>query len=157
MDEVVFEGIPGDENELFFSDIIVEQPQQISFSMKNICSDDIRFQWQSHPDFKFLPRFGHLRQNETKTITVTCASDRPARHSGVRVVCQWVRIRLVDSNAPDWDETQRTTRYVTKREFAEHSEDEYAPTPPDGGRLSVGRLAGSFRARGRLFLLAMHD
>jgi hydrocephalus-inducing protein len=88
-EDVIFEGLTDDDTDLNFKNNVVGRQQQNTFSLRNVSQSDIRFQWQSHPDFSFSPRVGHLRLGCSKTITVTFMADKPVRHNGVKLVCSW--------------------------------------------------------------------
>ena len=129
LDDVIFEGIPGDENELVFHDIIVGRQQQVKFLMKNVCQNDIRFQWAQHNEFKFMPAQGHLRKGSTKTVIATFFSEKPLKLNNVKSLCQWSKIRLVDPEAQEWDSSMKNVKFVPRNTL--ETPDEYAPAPPD--------------------------
>jgi hydrocephalus-inducing protein len=131
LDDIVFEGIPGDDNELFFNNTIVGRQQQLTFTITNICEDIIRFQWQPMPDFEFIPRTGHLRPGQSKPMIAGFTANQPLRLAGIKTLCQWTRIRLTDPEAPDWDESMKTMKFITRQQLAEMQEEEFSPTPPD--------------------------
>jgi hydrocephalus-inducing protein len=90
--------------------------------MKNVCKNDVRFAWQPHNDLNFSPKVGHLRLGRTKVIKATFFADKPTRHNGIRVNCQWSKIQLDDPSAPEWDDSQKVLRFVPRTSVA--------PEPP---------------------------
>ena len=84
------------------------------FIMRNVSTEEIKFQWGTHPDFSFSLSVGHLRVGTRKTITVAFFSDKPVKHSDVKINCQWTKITLTNPNALDWDDTQKTIKLVSR-------------------------------------------
>jgi hydrocephalus-inducing protein len=113
-EDVIFEGLGEDDNELLFSNCIVGKQSQQSFAMRNVSQNDIRFCWQTHPDFGFVPRTGHLRIGKSKTILVSFMAEKPVKHSGVKIGCSWNKIELDDGNAPEWDDSMKIVKFVPR-------------------------------------------
>jgi len=113
-EDIIFEGLPDDDNDLIFKDNVVGRQQQNSFIMRNISQSDIRFVWNNHTDFSFSPRVGHLRVGSSKSIIVSFFSDKPIRHNALKINCQWQKIELDNPNCQDWDDTQKVVKYIPK-------------------------------------------
>lgn len=114
LEDIVFEGLQDDENDLHFKDNVVGTQQQLSFTMRNVSQNDIKFSWNCHTDFVFSPKLGHLRVNQSKTVTVTFSSDKPVKHNSQKFCCVWQRIELSDPSSPDWDDTMKAIKFTTK-------------------------------------------
>lgn len=140
--DVFFEGIKGDENELYFNNVI-GQRQQISFMMRNVCKDNVRFQWQNHNEFTFSPRIGHLHKGETKKITVTHYSEKPSKSQGILMKCQWSKIRLTENEEVDWDDSMKVIKFVDRASLNPHM-----LKPPPGDERPKG-TARKFPGAGR--------
>ena len=113
-EDVIFEGLAGDDGDLVFKDNIVEQQQIATFTMRNVCDEDVRFAWTNLPDITFSPRVGQLRSGASKEITARFVSEKPVKYSGLKVSCQWMKIALEDPNAPDWDDTMKQVQFVQR-------------------------------------------
>lgn len=120
-EDVSFEGLSDDDGNLIFKDNIVGRQLEASFIMRNVSQNDIKFMWPPHSDFNFTPRNGHLRLGKTKTIKVTFFTDKPQKTNGLKISCQWSKIELTNPNAPDWDDSQKMIKFVTKG-FIKHQE-----------------------------------
>lgn len=129
VEDVIFEGLQDDDNDIIFKDCIVGRQQESSFRMHNISQNDIRFMWPLHPDIKFTPRMGHIHAGQTKTITVGFFSEKPVRVFGAKYSCQWCKIDLENPASPDWDDTMKVVRYVPKSSLQ--------PKTSDGSRAST--------------------
>lgn len=113
-EDVIFEGLQEDESDLYFRDNVVGRQQQATFVMHNVSQNHIKFNWPAHADFSFSPRVGHLRMGQRKTITVTFFTDKPVKHNGVKISCQWQKIEFANPNAHDWDDSMKVIKFVTK-------------------------------------------
>ena len=112
-EDVVFEGVRG-EDELVFRDNVVGRQQTATFIMRNVSTNDIKFNWGTHPDFTFSPKVGHLRINQMKEITVTFFSDKPTKYNALKIPCQWTKIILSNPSSADWDDSMKVLKYVPK-------------------------------------------
>jgi hydrocephalus-inducing protein len=53
------------------------------------------------------------------------------KQSGVKALCQWSKIKVVDPHPNTWDETMKVAKFLTKRQFAERQAgEEFAVTSP---------------------------
>jgi len=118
-EEVMLEGIPGDENCLIFRDNVVGRQQQAVFQIKNSSLNHIKFTWPVLSDFVFSPRIGHIKKGMSKTITVTFYSEKPVKHNSIKASCQWQKISYNDSDVPDWDDSMRIIKFISKSENPE--------------------------------------
>ncbi|OHT12584.1 hypothetical protein TRFO_03593 [Tritrichomonas foetus] len=125
-EDIVFDGLEGEDNELHFRGAVVGRSQSVSFTMKNVSDAAIRFQWIASNDLVFSPRVGHISQYQTKEITVTFASEKPVKYIGTKGVCQITKIELLDknqdnnsssTNAIDWDDSQKMITFVPRSEL----------------------------------------
>jgi hydrocephalus-inducing protein len=111
-EDLIFEGVQDDD--LYFKDNVVGRQQQQTFTMRNVCQNDVRFQWQSHPDFSFSPSIGHIREGQSKMITVSFITDKVVKYINMKVACQWQKIEYENGRAPDWDDTLKTIKYTSR-------------------------------------------
>lgn len=125
VEDVVFDGSIEDENDVVFKDNVVGRQQQATFKMRNICNEDVRFTWGQHHDFTFTPRIGHLKSGHSKQITITFFTNKPVKFNLLKIPCQWQKIELEDPNSPDWDDSMRTTEFITPPKVEEEK-----PQPP---------------------------
>ena len=140
IEDVIFDGIPesdGD-NTLVFRDNIVGHSMQKTFIMKNICDDDVRFQWGDHPDLVFSPKVGHLRSRKSKSITVTFYREEPCNYRDVEIRCNWAKIKLNNPKAPDWDDSMKTVTFVPRNQLVVPR----LVSPPSGERYRSGMPSG---------------
>ena len=114
VEDVIFEGLQDDDSDIILKDCIVGRQQEATFRMRNISQSNIRFQWPSSPEIRFMPQVGHLRIGQAKTITVVFFSEKPMKIAGGKYNCQWSKIDLQDPSAPDWDDTMKVVKYVPK-------------------------------------------
>merc|ERR1711871_1594502 len=73
---VTLEGLPpGVTDELTFENLDLladsEEGRVVSFSLKSHVKEAMRFTFEDHPDFSFVPNIGHIRPGKTKAITAT--------------------------------------------------------------------------------------
>ncbi|OHT01013.1 hypothetical protein TRFO_07679 [Tritrichomonas foetus] len=113
-EDVSFEGLSDDDGTLIFKDNIVGRQLVSSFTMRNVSTNDIKFHWNSHNDFVFSPSCGHLRLGKTKTIKVVFFSEKPQKLNALKIMCQWNKITMKDIFAPDWDDTQKIVKFLSK-------------------------------------------
>ena len=114
-DDMVFGGL-GDENELRFRDCIVGKVQSATFILTNVSDIILRFNWISSNDMTFVPKVGHIRRGQSKEIVASFFSEKPTKYAGAKVVCQLVKIDLVDEEAEDWDDSMKVTAFVPRNE-----------------------------------------
>ncbi|OHT13247.1 hypothetical protein TRFO_16696 [Tritrichomonas foetus] len=117
IEDIIFDGFPGDENVLSFRDNIVGKPMQKTFMMRNLCDNDVRFTWIDQRDFVFSPRVGHLRKGRSKTINVTFFKEEPVSFENLEIHCQWAKIALNDPKSPDWDDSMKTVTFVPRSQL----------------------------------------
>lgn len=111
--DIVFEQIPGDDNQLVFNDMIVSRSATKTFVMHNLCQDDARFEWDEHPDLTFTPRIGHLKHGNRKKITVTFQRDEPIQYTDQEIHCKWSKIKLDDDRSIfDWDDSMKEVNFI---------------------------------------------
>lgn len=140
-EDIIFEGIPGDDNHLVFKDTCVKRTQTTSFRMKNVSNNDFRFAWIENNDFHFSPRIGHLRGKQTKVIKVSFYSEKPLKYDNLKVNCNLQKIILQDENAPDWDDSMTTIRYVERQSLLPHVD----ISPPADEKPRNGRKTTTFK------------
>lgn len=117
-EDVVFDELEGEDNELHFRGAVVGRPQTVNFSMKNISDSLLRFQWSASTEFVFSPRVGHLQIGQSKDITVTFSSEKPVKYLGLKGACQISKIELIEEEAQDdWDDTQKMLSFVPRNEI----------------------------------------
>ena len=119
-EDIIFEGLGGDANELCFKGVVVGRLQTASFTMRNIGDSMIRFQWSTSTDIIFSPRMGHISSHQTKEISVTFVSDKPVKYIGAKCICQVRKIQLTENpNASniDWDDSQKMITFVPRSEL----------------------------------------
>lgn len=140
--DVFFEGIEGDENELYFNNVI-GQRQQTSFTMRNVCNDNVRFQFQNHPEFSFIPRVGHLHRGQSKKVIVSYYTEKPSKFNGLNLKCQLSKIKITESDEVDWDDSMKVIKFVDRSSLNPH-----ALKPPSGEERPKG-TARRFPGAGR--------
>ena len=113
-EDVVFEGMENNDNELVFKDVVVGRQQQVKFMMRNVSKFDSRFVWTNLPDVTFCPRIGQLRAQSSKEITATFFSEKPTKVNGLKVTCQWTKIKMKEANPPDWDDSMKMVKFVER-------------------------------------------
>ncbi|OHT16514.1 hypothetical protein TRFO_41759 [Tritrichomonas foetus] len=139
-EDVVFEGIKGDENELYFNSVIGQQ-QQISFTMHNVCEDDVRFQFPNHNDFTFTPRVGQLRKGQQKKITVNFFTEKPSKFNGLKMNCQWSKIKINSNEKGDWDDSMKVVKFVERHTLNPHPL--RPPTAEERPKMTPRRFPGT--------------
>lgn len=112
-EDVFFEGIQGDENELRFNSVI-GQPQQITFQMRNVCDNDVRFVFPNHNDITFSPRIGQILHGKKKKITVTFMAEKQTKYNGLKMNCQWQKIKIQPNQIADWDDSMKIVKFVDR-------------------------------------------
>ena len=127
-EDIVFEGLPNDDNHLIIKDAVIGQPHIATFTMRNVSEYDTRFTWADNNDFHFKPRTGHLRRGKSKLIRVTFCSEKQANFNDVIINCQWSKIELLEKDAPDWDDSMITVKFVQRESLFP----EFGVTPPSG-------------------------
>jgi hydrocephalus-inducing protein len=115
-EDLVFEGLEGEDNELHFKGAVAGRSQSVCFSMKSACDQVIRFGWSSSNDITFSPRIGHLHPFQSKEITATFLSEKPTKYLGSKVICQIAKI-LLDERSEDWDDTQKMVAFVPRKDL----------------------------------------
>lgn len=141
-EDIVLEGVRG-EDELVMPDTVVGRQNSIVFTMKNVSPADIRFQWQSHPDFTFAPSVGHLRLGKSKDIIISYFSDKPVKHVGTKINCTWNRITMTNANSPDWDDTMKVVKYITKAQLEAMNPPQEEEPPKDAKLKNSKRQSNS--------------
>ena len=112
LEDLIFEGLQDDD--LYFTDNVVGRQQQQTFALRNVCQNDIKFQWQSHPEFTFSPSVGHVRVGQSKQVTVTFITDKVVKYMNLKVALQWQKIRFTNERVPDWDDTQKIIKFTSR-------------------------------------------
>ena len=141
-EDVIFEGIPGDNNHLVFKDTCVKRNQALSFTMRNVSESDFRFAWIENNDFHFTPRTGHLRKKKSKLIKVNFYAEKPITYESLIFNCQWIKIELQDKDAPDWDDSMTIVRFVERDNLLPRVD--IAP-PPQDEKTKSGRRTTTFK------------
>jgi hydrocephalus-inducing protein len=113
-EDFIFEGLPSNDNDIIFRDVVVGRPCRLCFAMRNICQSPARFVWTNVPGVTFAPRIGHLHVGASKEITATFFTDKPCKVNALKVACQISKIKLKDELAPDWDDGMRLVRFVER-------------------------------------------
>jgi hydrocephalus-inducing protein len=129
-EDVVFEGLSGDDAEIVFKDCIVGRQQQAVFTMHNMGANDVRFLRSTIPGLMFAPKVGHLHVNHAKTIVASFFSDHPSKPASAKINCQIQKIEFIETNPPEWDDTMKVMKFVPRKLL--HAEPE--KTPPKGRR-----------------------
>jgi len=130
-EDLIFEGLSNDEGDLIFKDCIVGRQQQNVFIMRNIGQNDVRFVWTPASDISFSPKIGHLRMNQSKSIVATFFSDHPVKPGSVKASCQITKMELSDPSSPDWDDSMKIVKFITKKVLQkEHSFDHIEEPKP---------------------------
>jgi hydrocephalus-inducing protein len=116
-EDLVFEGLEGEDCEMHFKDCVVGRSTPIVFTMKNVSDSVIRFVWTSSSDITFSPKVGHIRRHEKKEISAVFYSDKPTKYSGGKLSCQITKIKLVDDQRmDDWDDSKKVVSFVPRSE-----------------------------------------
>ncbi|EGR29178.1 hypothetical protein IMG5_161280 [Ichthyophthirius multifiliis] len=137
-EDIVLEGLPEDlEDEINFSNCIIQEEKKCGFFIKNNKSEHIKFNWntQGCEDFTFVPRTGHLQAKSSKFITLYFKGNKPTTHKNFALILETKHLKQVGSiedfqiknqkdllNLPpipfiDWDDSMSRTLLVTQREF----------------------------------------
>ena len=140
-EEILFIGLPNDESDLFFKDAIVGSQQKITFKMRSVSQSAIKYSWSSLPDFTFIPKVGHIKPGQTKVVTVIFSADHAVRYDGIKAALTVQKIVLDDPECPDWDDSMKEKKTMTRRLVFLNT-----PAPPAGEPKSTGR---KFPAHGR--------
>ena len=144
-EDVICEGLSGEEGtDLIFKDNMVGRQQQVTFTMTNCCTSDVRFSWQTHPEIHFCPQVGHLCKGRSKQIVATFLSNKPIQFTDVKLTCSWKKISLSDPAAPDWDDSMKETVLRPK----------HVVEPPPTPKRTPGRRASLMRRSSRAFSIA---
>ncbi|OHT07947.1 hypothetical protein TRFO_05070 [Tritrichomonas foetus] len=114
-EDVIFEGLSNDDNDLNFKDCIVGRQQQNVFTMRNVGLNDVRFVWNSQGDIVFSPRVGHIHMNKTKSIVVTTFSDHPIKQATTKVSCSIQKIKFTERETSDWDDSMKLVKFVPRK------------------------------------------
>ena len=129
-EDVIFEGLNGEENELRFKDVIVGRAQSVSFLMKNISDSTIRFNWSASNDITFSPKIGHLKKKQSKEIIASFFTEKPTKYNGAKGACQITKIEIIeqqkDEDTPntfvgDWDDSMKVVSFVHTNEVESNS------------------------------------
>lgn len=116
-EDLIFEGLEGEDRELHFRDTVVGRNQTMTFSMKNVSDSAIRFNWVAQNDITFSPRVGHISRNQMKEITAYFYSEKPLKLNAAKGACQFSKIELVDSTGNDWDDSKKVVSFVPRSEI----------------------------------------
>jgi hydrocephalus-inducing protein len=114
-EDIYFDGLADEGADLIFKDNVVGQEQQLKIIAKNTSPFDVRFSFQSHPDFKFTPSCGHLHKHSTKPICVTFLSDKSVHYHQLKLSCTFQKIELYDPEPVEWDDSMITSTMVQRR------------------------------------------
>lgn len=144
-EDVMLDGLSDEDQSLMFKDNIVGRRQEAKFVMRNVSDSDIRFTWPTHNDFTFTPRIGHLRKGKTKEITVSFFTEKPTRHNGIRFACQWNKIKYDEINPPDWDDSNKIIKFVTRGSLSPKQDSRKEMTSRRGARKQLTSRKSSRR------------
>lgn len=114
VEDILLEGLSEEDQSLVLKDCIVGRQMESKFVMHNISDSDIRFTWAPHNDFIFTPTVGHLGIGKSKEIRVSFFTEKPTKCNGLKFNCQWNKIRFNDPGAPDWDDSMKMIKFVTR-------------------------------------------
>jgi hydrocephalus-inducing protein len=131
-EEIYFEGLADEGADLIFKDNVVGREQAITITAKNTSAFDIRFSFQSHADFRFIPSCGHLFKNTTKPISVFFVSEKPVVYNQLKLSCIFQKIELHDPEPIEWDDSITITKMVQRRNLAV-----WSPKPPSERHASM--------------------
>ncbi|XP_059164883.1 hydrocephalus-inducing protein homolog isoform X3 [Physella acuta] len=102
-------------NLMNFGDCYINESKTLNLTMTNHSKTDcVRFQWPSHPQFKFSPEVGHLHASCTKDISVTFKSKKPEVLNQVPLQCKVTKI-VFDKpieQVCDWDDKIQVVKWV---------------------------------------------
>ena len=74
----------------------------------------IKFAWQYHEDFSFIPKTGHIAGKTSKSITAIFKSDKTVTHKELAILCETNQIKQNSEEYADWDDSMTVRRFVTK-------------------------------------------
>jgi len=114
IEDVVFEGLVGDDPELHFRDSVIGKISEATFCMKNVTDKEIRFQWNSPNEITMRPKVGHLWPKQSKQIYARFLSEKPIKLNGNKIPCAITKIELIDENPIDWDDSQTITKFLPR-------------------------------------------
>lgn len=139
-EDVVFEGLEGEDAELHFRDAVVGRSQPVTFTMKNVCESSIRFTWIASNDVTFSPRVGHIGKNQSKEITAVFFSEKPTKYNGNKATCQFTKIELLDSSETDWDDSMKVVSFVPISEALADSPRTNASSRPSTNEMKMTKV-----------------
>ena len=113
-ENIVFQGLGEEENDIYFKNNIVGRHQTQIFKMKNVTNDDFRFSWMNNNEFTFVPKTGHLHHGQTKDISVTFLTEKPVKYNGLKLACQYSKIIFNEPDPEDWDDSMKVVKFVPK-------------------------------------------
>jgi hypothetical protein len=140
-EEIYFEGFSDDVADLVFKEGLVGRESQLPFSIRNVSQFHARFAFQGHNNFRFIPQTGHLHKGTSKKIIAVFETEKPIRHTLLKLFCSFTKIELLDPDLVDWDDSMRTPAMVSKLSLANWVQ----PQPPPERK----SLAGLHRAARR--------
>jgi hydrocephalus-inducing protein len=132
--DIVFEGLATDDGDLTFKDCIVGRQQQVVFQIKNVGCQDSRFQFSTQPNLTFQPRVGHLHAGRTKEIRATFFAEHQMKLTQIKLMCAISKIELTDPSAPDWDDSMKIVKWVTKEALRPELPSTPIPDKQPGGK-----------------------
>ena len=72
---------------------MIEEEKRITFSLRNNGASVVKFNWNAHEDFKFIPNTGHIAPKSLKSITVVFKSSKTITHKELAIPCETVQIK----------------------------------------------------------------
>lgn len=76
-----------EEDKINFDDCAIGEEKRITFSLRNNGSSTVKFNWNAHEDFKFIPNVGHIAPKSLKSITVSFKSAKTVTHKELPILC----------------------------------------------------------------------
>lgn len=115
-EDLILEGLDGEDSELHFRGAVIGKSQTVAFTMKNVSSNTLRFMWTCTNDITFAPRVGHIHRFQVKEIQATFFTEKPTKYLGTKGACQISKILYDSKNVDDWDDTQKMVTYMPRSE-----------------------------------------
>ncbi|XP_032378415.1 hydrocephalus-inducing protein [Etheostoma spectabile] len=118
---------------LNFGDCHVDCPYQESFTMTNLVSQAVRFEWPPvGPHVFFSPQVGHLHAGCSKEVTVTFYSNQPVTLDRQPMRCKVSKVEFLQplEQVADWDDRERTLQWLSSVKQAS-----VAPQPPGNNKV----------------------
>ncbi|XP_041376326.1 hydrocephalus-inducing protein-like isoform X3 [Gigantopelta aegis] len=103
-------------NLIDFGDSYLNEPKTLTFTMTNHSKvDNFKFRWAKQDHLQLSPRTGHLRANNSKTITVTFLCQTPITLTEHQILCSVSKIVYTKPNeeVADWDDRLRTVKWIS--------------------------------------------